>query len=202
MDQGRWVAISPFSLIFFLEDFAMHVLLTSRLTLRPPAPPDAEEIALHLSNWNVARMLSRVPFPYFVEDAEDWIEGLVEKPGDLVYTIHRERLIGVAAIHFAGGEPRLGYWLGEPWHGRGFMTEAAAALLSYAFTTRDIAAVRSSAFEENAASLRLQEKLGFTVAGGGLEWSRSRGETVAMLETRLTACAFAGAADPDARSAA
>jgi RimJ/RimL family protein N-acetyltransferase len=202
MDQGRWVAISPFSLIFFLEDLAMHVLVTRRLTLRPPAPPDAEDIALNLSNWNVARMLTRVPFPYFVEDAEDWIAGLSEKPGDLVYTIHRERLIGVAAIHFESGEPRLGYWLGEPWHGRGFMTEAAAALLSYAFATRKLAEVRSSVFEENAASLRVQEKLGFAVTGRAREWSRSRGETVATLETRLTACAFAGAADPDARSAA
>ena len=192
----------PFFFDLFLEDFAMHVLLTSRLTLRPPALPDAEDIALHLSNWNVARMLTRVPFPYFVEDAEDWIEGLAEKPGDLVYTIHRERLIGVAAIHFESGEPRLGYWLGEPWHGRGFMGEAVAALLSYAFETRNIAAVRASAFEENAPSLRVQEKLGFTVVGRGLEWSRSRGETVATLETRLTACAFASAVDPDARSAA
>lgn len=192
----------PFFFEFFLEEFAMHVLVTRRLTLRPPALPDAEEIALNLSNWSVARMLSRVPFPYFVEDAEDWIAGLAERPTDLVYTIHRERLIGVAAIHLDGDEPRLGYWLGERWHGRGFMTEALTALLSYAFETRRMPAIASTVFNENPASLRVQEKLGFVVTGGGVEWSRSRREAVPVRQTRLTACAFAAATGADARSAA
>src|SRR5262249_37435179 len=131
----------PSPLFLCLEDKAMHVLVTRRLTLRPPALLDAEDIALWLSNWKVARMLARVPFPYQRKDAEEWIASLAEKPAaHLVYTIHRERLIGVVSIEGGGDEPVLGYWLAEPWHGKGFMTEAAAALLAHAFGTRGIEA--------------------------------------------------------------
>jgi RimJ/RimL family protein N-acetyltransferase len=168
----------------------MHVLVTRRLTLRPPVLADAEEIALQLSNWNVARMLARIPYPYHPEDAEDWIRNLAKKPEDLVYTVHRERLIGIVSIESGDGEPRLGYWLGEPWRGRGFMTEAAGKLLQYAFATRGYRAVQSSAFIDNPASLRVQEKLGFVVTGTGEAWSRPRAARVETWTTRLTASAF------------
>ena len=58
----------------------MNVLISPRLTLRPPAPPDAEDIALWLSDRNVARMLARVPHPYHVEDAEEWIDRVATDP--------------------------------------------------------------------------------------------------------------------------
>jgi len=180
----------------------MHVLVTRRLTLRPPALPDAEDIALHLSNWKVAGMLSRVPFPYGVADAEAWIRGLAARPGGLVYTIHRERLIGAVAIEGGADDARLGYWLGEAWHGRGFMSEAAGALLSYAFDARGYRAVRSSVFVDNEVSLRMQAGLGFEVTGSGEAFSLSRGGKVPTWETRLTAEAFCAAATGHERSAA
>jgi RimJ/RimL family protein N-acetyltransferase len=186
---------------FALEDTAMKVLVTRRLTLRPPALLDAEDIALWLSNWNVARMLGRVPFPYHRKDAEEWIAGLAERPDSLVYTVHRERLIGVVAID-GGAAARLGYWLAEPWHGRGFMTEAAAALLAHAIEERGLQEVCSSVFADNPASLRVQEKLGFKVTGAGQAWCRSRDATVATVTTRLAAADFVGTPAPAARSAA
>ena len=180
----------------------MHVLVTRRLTLRRPALPDAEDIALHLSNWKVARMLSRVPFPYGVTDAETWIRSLAGRSDSLVYTIHRERLIGAVTIEGGREDARLGYWLGEPWHGRGFMTEAAASLLSHAFAARGYRAVRSSVFVENEDSLGVQAKLGFEVTGSGEVFSLSRGEKVPVWQTRLTADAFCAATERDTRSAA
>jgi RimJ/RimL family protein N-acetyltransferase len=181
----------------------MHVLVTRRLTLRPPALLDAEDIALWLSNWNVARMLARVPFPYHRTDAEEWIAGLAKQPqSHLVYTIHRERLIGVVAIEGGDAEPVLGYWLAQPWHGKGFMTEAAAALLTHAFEARGIEAVASSVFVDNPASLRVQEKLGFAVTGTGEIWSRPRGTTVSKLTTRLPAAAWRRPVPMPAQSAA
>jgi len=163
----------------------MHVLVSSRLTLRTPTWLDAEEIAAGLANWNVARMLGPVPFPYHVEDAEDWIAATADDAESLVYTIHRERLIGVIGLHGGGDEPRLGYWLAEPWHGQGFMTEAAGRLIPHAAATRPIAGVVSSVFVDNPASLRVQEKLGFRLTGTGQIYSRSRGAAVQTLTTRL-----------------
>jgi len=163
----------------------MHVLVSSRLTLRTPTWLDAEEIAAGLANWNVARMLGPVPFPYHIEDAEDWIAVASAAPESLVYTIHRERLIGVVSLDGGGGEPRLGYWLAEPWHGHGFMTEAAGRLIAHAAATRPITGIRSSVFVDNPASLRVQEKLGFHLTGTSQTYSRSRGTAVQTLTTRL-----------------
>ena len=180
----------------------MHVLVTRRLTMRPPVLPDADDIALHLSNPNVARMLGPVSHPYWSRDAEEWIAGLAKAPEGLVYTIHRERLIGVVSLEGGGAEPRLGYWLGEPWHGQGLMTEAARALLGHAFATRRLEAVRSSVFIDNPASLRVQEKLGFTVTGVGETWCRCRASTVRTWTTRLSASALGEPAERLSKTAA
>lgn len=180
----------------------MHVLVTRRLTLRQPTLLDAEEIALQLSSWNVSRMLTRVPFPYGIEDARQWISGLAGKPDGLVYTIHRERLIGVVSVEGGGDEPRLGYWLGERWHGHGFMTEAAGKLLEYAFETRGYSAVQSTVIVDNPASLRVQEKLGFAVTGTERAWCLSRAAQVELWRTRLSAAGLAERHDSYSRSAA
>ena len=180
----------------------MQVLLTNRLTLRPPALPDAEDIALGLNNWTVARMLGPVPFPYWPADAEDWIAGLADRPDGMAYTIHRERLIGVVSIENCNDDPRLGYWLGEPWHGHGYMTEAAQALITHAFATQCLRAISSSVFADNPASMRVQQKLGFVVTGARQIWSRSRQEQVAAWTTRLTASAFAATMDCERKAAA
>ncbi len=180
----------------------MQVLLTSRLTLRPPALPDAEDIALWLNNRSVARMLGPVPHPYWPADAEDWIAGLAGRPDDMVYTIHRERLIGVVSVDNINVEPRLGYWLGEPWHGHGYMSEAAQALIAHAFATRDIGAITSSAFADNPASLRVQQKLGFVVTGARQIWCESRQAQVPAWTTRLTASAFARLTESERKAAA
>ena len=158
--------------------------------------PDAEDIAAWLSEWNVARMLSAVPSPFRLEDAEGWIAGLRGRPNDLVFTIHRERLIGVVSVEMpedGDGTPRLGYWLGSRWHGHGFMTEAAGCLLDHAFSRHGLSVVRSSVFLDNPASLAVQRKLGFVETGDGEIWSRSRQATVARRNTVLTAEAFAAA---------
>ncbi|MBX3574251.1 MAG: GNAT family N-acetyltransferase [Mesorhizobium sp.] len=168
----------------------MHVLVTKRLTLRQPTMLDAEQIAAGLSNWNVARMLTQVPYPYFVKDAEEWIEHVSADPGALVYTIHREQLIGVVAIEGGGPQPHLGYWLAESAHGHGYMTEAAGALIAHAFDTTPIWAIESAAIADNPASLRVQEKLGFAVTGLKEVYARPRGGPAQLLTTRLSAASW------------
>lgn len=180
----------------------MHVLITPRLTLRPPAYADVEDIALWLSDPTVARMLGPVPHPYATTDARQWIDRVRRRPEDLVHTIHRERLIGVVSIENVAEAPRLGYWLAAPCHGRGFMTEAARRLLAHGFTDHGLPKVSSSVFADNPASLRVQQKLGFVVTGRGETWCRSRGEYVPTWTTELTAEAFSAAELEQGRKAA
>jgi 8-oxo-dGTP diphosphatase len=126
------------------------------------------------------------------------VEDVRGRPADLIFTIHRERLIGVVSIEnpegdVADGAPRLGYWLGSRWHGHGFMTEAAGCLLEHAFNRHGLSIVRSSVFLDNPASFAVQRKLGFVETSEGAIWSRSRQAMVAKRDTLLTVEAFAAA---------
>jgi RimJ/RimL family protein N-acetyltransferase len=180
----------------------MHILVTKRLTLRPAVALDADDIAAGLSNRKVARNLAAVPYPYFPADALDWINGPASDPDNLVYTIHREKLIGVVSLEGGGPEPQIGYWLAEEAHGHGFMTEAAGALIRHAAASRSITGVQSLAFIDNPASMRVLKKLGFTTTGLTQTYSRSRGAMVDALTARLDVTAAAGHARAAKRVAA
>lgn len=171
----------------------MDILVTKRLTLRPPLEVDADDIALHLSNWNVTRMLARVPFPYDHQDAIEWFKRC-DEAGDekIIFTIHRERLIGVVGIEQRGIGPVLGYWLAEPWWGHGYMSEAVGAVLGHYFDELPEATVHASVFADNPASLALQKRLGFRVTGGGEQYSTARQAMVGDIHTELTAQRFTG----------
>ena len=171
----------------------MEVLVTRRLTLRPPLEVDADDIALHLSNWKVSRMLARAPFPYDHRDAMEWI-GRHDKASDrdLVYTVHRERLIGVVSIENREGGPSLGYWLGEDWWGQGFMSEAVSAVLDHYFSGNAEAVVRTSVFADNLASLALQKRTGFSITGSSEAYSTARQAMAPVILTRLAKADFTG----------
>ena len=111
----------------------------------------------------------------------------------MAFTIHRERLIGAMTLEGFDGIPKLGYWLAEPYWGKGFATEAAAAVLSHAFNTRDVERVASGVFTDNLGSLNVQKKLGFKFTGHDALSSPARGEMVDHVETELTRRDFASA---------
>jgi RimJ/RimL family protein N-acetyltransferase len=177
-----------------LED-KMDILVTKRLTLRPPLEVDLDDIAEFIGNPNVSRMLARVPYPYFRKDAEDWLGHVtaeIDAGQQMAFTIHRERLIGAVTLSaFDEGAPALGYWLAEPAWGKGYATEAAAAILAHAFNARQVEMVRASVAKSNPASLNVQTKLGFKLAGEKNTWSFSCGEMVESWTTELTRRAFA-----------
>ena len=155
-------------------------LKSERLTLRPLVPADAARIESLCGNWNVARMLARVPYPYPAGLAEEW---LASHQADLeagrAYHFGLEfesELVGVIGLERKqSGGFELGYWLGEPWWGRGLMSEAARCVVAYAFDTLDLPRLHSSHFLDNPASGRILEGCGFRVTDEIEEWSKSRG---------------------------
>jgi RimJ/RimL family protein N-acetyltransferase len=162
---------------------------TKRLFLRSPCPTDAGAIAAGLGNFNVTRFLTRVPFPYAESDAVDWLS-LVEakKPEQREFVIEHA---GDGVIGVIGFDSELGYWLAEPFWGRGLMTEAGAAALRWYFSTTDAQSIASGAHEDNPASLRVQHKLGFEVVGSEVRHSVSRGTDILHVVTSLTRESFA-----------
>lgn len=166
----------------------MEVLVTRRLTLRPPLQVDAESMAAALSNPNVARNLSKVPHPYSLAEAEKWIRSKANEP--CVFTIHREQLAGVVSIIDGPDMPKLGYWLAEPFWGNGFMTEAARAALAHAFRRFDVDSIGSYAIADNQPSLNIMAKLGFEEVGKGTVFNITRGEGYPTIKTEVTRAGF------------
>lgn len=166
------------------------VLTTERLLLRPHRMADATAIAESLSDFKVSRMLSRVPQPYDGQDALDWLvpqtSGILPD-WTLAITTGDDVHIGVVAIELRRGGWHLGYWLNRFYWDRGYMTEAAAAVLERFFRRMPGATIHSGAFADNLASLHVQKKLGFRITDADEIFCLSRNRMVPHIETILTA---------------
>ncbi len=167
-----------------------QVLTTPRLTLRPLRRGDGVRLQALCGNWNVARMLAVVPHPYPDGLAETWIEEQTARwQSDAAYVFAitlAEELIGVIGIEREDDGPYdLGYWLGEAWWGQGYVSEAAARVIRFAFENLQIEKLTASYFADNPASGRIQKKCGFRVVRHGTLPCRARGEEVEAVFTEL-----------------
>ena len=151
---------------------ALPVRIESRrLVLRAPIRGDVPDLVRLADNRAVAQYLSRLPSPYTRADAIGFIEIQAQRADERPYAITLDGgLIGIVGFTFAPDRPpELGYWLGEPHWGKGYMSEAVRALLDAAFATRLYPRVGAKALADNTASLRVLEKSGFQRTGMGVE---------------------------------
>ena len=165
-------------------------LKTERLVLRPLAQTDAERLASLANNWNVARMLSRMPYPYSLDMAEDWIARQAAQRAEgeeFVYAVtNGEGFVGTCGVQaHANGTHEIGYWIGEPYWNRGYASEATGAVLGEAAARFDAGTLISGHFWENHASGRVLTKLGFRYTGEESRWCEARQEKVRCLTMRL-----------------
>lgn len=157
------------------------ILKTARLILRPPLPQDAAHIATRIGVKDVAWNLGRVPYPYALEDAEEWLDGVPQKwAEDTAYIfamVHPDYgLIGCVSLRLVPMDVwEIGYWLGKSWWGQGYTSEAAAALMMWAERDLELTRFSSGHFSDNPASGRVLTKLGFTLAGETELHGRARG---------------------------
>ena len=176
-------------------------VVTDRLVMRPLGTDDVDAIFALFANWNVVRYLSTPPWPYVRDDARTFVDAVVSGTGDnpeRAFAIRLEdKLIGTVGIRMRpasdlqrGAGPNIGYWIGEPHRGHGYMTEAARGFIATVFETHGGDMIYSGAFTENAASLRVQEKIGFVVDGETTLFSRPRSGTFPHTNTVLTRARF------------
>ena len=159
---------------------------TERLVLRPLGMADAEPIFALFADWQVVRLLSAPPWPYRVEDAQDFVRKSLDpadEDGETSFAITRDDAL-IGGIGFRSrpashlqrdAGPNIWYWLGRPYWGEGLMTEALRAMVRFLFEVADVEEIYSGAFVENVASLRVQEKVGFREDGQTMLASRPRG---------------------------
>jgi RimJ/RimL family protein N-acetyltransferase len=144
-------------------------LRTQRLVLRPFEIADAPRVRELAGAREVARNTILIPHPYPDGAAEEWIsahEKRIEE-GDFSFAIDDGELVGAIGLHMKRDYERaeIGYWLGVPFWGRGYATEAVAAVIRYGFEELKLNRIYAGYFSRNAASGRVMEKNGMKYEG-------------------------------------
>src|SRR5882724_3562971 len=104
------------------------VLETERLCLRAPRLEDAKLIAALINDRRIAENTARIPHPYAIADAREWIDAANTTHGEEPFVITMAgEIIGGCGLQNRDGVPEIGYWLGVPFWGNGYATEAARA---------------------------------------------------------------------------
>ena len=143
-------------------------LAGQRVTLRAWKPSDAPSLARYANNPNVARQLrDRFPHPYTIADARQFIQSVAgARPTTLfAMVVDGEAAGGIGFFPGADVErfsAEIGYWLGEPFWGRGITVEAIQLVSGYAFDVCNLLRLFALPFADNAQSIRVLEKAGYT----------------------------------------
>ncbi|HTC05965.1 MAG TPA: GNAT family N-acetyltransferase [Xanthobacteraceae bacterium] len=148
------------------RDDVVPVLATARLVLRAPRRSDGEAIAALANDRRIAANTARIPHPYAIEDAEQFIAAVNKREGEACFAVTLDGApIGVCSVDLREDGPEVGYWLGVPYWGRGFATEAVRALIDHAFGDLEHETLISGSRVNNPASRRVLEKCGFQWTG-------------------------------------
>ncbi len=149
----------------------MKIDLSNELQIRSYQSTDDRDLVKYANNRKIWKNLRDIfPHPYTEEDANFWLSHVLNQNPEVNFAIASDtELIGGVGvvlqqdIHRCGGE--IGYWLGEPFWGRGIMTEVVQKFSRYALTTFDLVRLFAGVFENNLASVRVLEKAGYSFEG-------------------------------------
>jgi len=148
-------------------------LRTARLLLRSLEPEDIPALVRLAGAREVAAMTTRIPHPYTEDDARIYLAQAEED-------FQSGRSIVFAITLLAGGElcgsigfviaqsnrhAELGYWIGVPFWGQGYATEAATAVVAFGFDTLGLHRIHAHHFAGNVASRRVLQKIGMRHEG-------------------------------------
>lgn len=128
---------------------------------------DLDSLVKYANNANIAKnMTDQFPHPYKESNAKDFIMYATAVPPVHIFAIDvNGEAIGGIGVHPQSDVQRknaeLGYWLGEPFWGKGIITKAIPQVVDFAFKTFDINRVYARPFGTNGASKKVLEKTGF-----------------------------------------
>lgn len=137
-------------------------------TLRPWRPADAESLARHADNRNVwTNLRTRFPRPYTPDVARTWISRCTsghERGLQLAIDVEGSAVGGVSVDLVTANAPRtgeIGYWLGEPYWGRGIAGRTVEIVCPLAYARLSLDRLRAVVRSSNERSIRILERTGF-----------------------------------------
>ncbi|PKG33368.1 GNAT family N-acetyltransferase [Methanoregula sp.] len=143
-------------------------IITPSTILRDWSADDTPSLVRFANNPRIAATLrDGFPSPYTSGDAERFIAQATASGGhNLVLAIEVDgQACGGIGVHPLEDVYRrtaeIGYWLSEPYWGRGIVTDAVRAIVPVAFDRYNLARIQAGIFENNPASMRVLEKCGF-----------------------------------------
>ncbi len=151
-------------------------LETKRLILRKPKNSDWKDLLEGVGEYDVAKMLLRVPYPYKKEDAKKFVNKVIKEwkqkePANILFFIElksEKKVIGAIGIHKIdkfSGVGTTGSWINKKYWRNGYMTEAKIAVNDFAFNKLGLIRLTSKVFKENKASNATQSKMGYKLEG-------------------------------------
>lgn len=160
-------------------------LKTERLTLRPFRPADAAALHRLINNFDIARMLELVKFPYDQDLAAHWVTAAIKdlETGAACHLAitgqEGEQEVLVGAVGLTIDRPtragRLGYWVGQKYWGHGVAAEAAGRLTKWGLANMEIDRITAAVATDNPASAAVLRRIGFRQTGEGYHHFASRG---------------------------
>ena len=170
-------------------DFPTLRITSDRLLLRPPAMVDRDEwIALRKRNrdhlvpfeprWHKKSLLPHYFKTRLVHQSRSWRLGL--SCSFLIFRRSDEALIGgINLNNICRGAAQCaspGYWLGEEFQGKGYMTEALDRVIVYAFEGQKLHRLNAATLPHNGRSIKLLRKIGFEEEGFAKAYLQINGE--------------------------
>lgn len=139
-------------------------------------PEDRSAYILHLNDPMIYRYTLHIPYPYSPDDADQWL-ALVDSlqlqlagPSNLAIRNPQGELSGGIGFIVQGGPPlphsvEIGYWLAQPYWGKGVMTQAVKVFSKWALKRYGFRRLTAHIFKENTGSEKVLLKAGFALEG-------------------------------------
>jgi RimJ/RimL family protein N-acetyltransferase len=165
----------------------MNQIKTKRLVLKKPVKTiNKKLIASQIGDWQVAKWLSDVPYPYTEQNAEEWLTNI--NHDNLTFSIFmNDSLIGGVGVSLEeDNKLDLGYWVGREYWSNGYATEAAMGLIKYVKEETSFKQITACYIKGNNTSENVLRKLGFEEVGECEEYFLSRKKTMTCIELLLT----------------
>ena len=141
------------------------IFQSSEFTLRHYQQSDEKSLHKNINDKEIFRFTTRIPYPYMLEDAKDWIQNCqkmyrAKKKTEYVLVIDiDDEVAGSVSFHnIAENKAEIGYWLGKKFRGKGIMAKAVKVMTEIGFEKFGLEKIYANVFVDNIPSQNVLKK--------------------------------------------